>query len=190
MNRLTDRAHEICGAVLSSGDVAIDATLGNGYDTLFLANAVGSDGCVYGFDIQERAVDLTSEQLGEPLRSRVKLLRESHAEMETFIAEEDRGRIQVIMFNLGYLPGGEKEITTRTDSTLSAIKAACRLLHPEGVISIIAYPGHDAGQKETEAVASYLNDLTGNGWSYIMIEAIPGSDSAPRMFVLRRQGGS
>ncbi|MBD3672582.1 MAG: methyltransferase domain-containing protein [Planctomycetaceae bacterium] len=190
MNRLTDRAHEICGAVLSSGDVAIDATLGNGHDTLFLANTVGPDGRVYGFDIQERAIDLTSERLGDPLRSRVELLRESHAQMETFIAEEDRGRIQVIMFNLGYLPGGEKEITTRTESTLAALEASCRLLHPEGVISIIAYPGHDAGLEETEAVAAYLNDLTVNGWNYQMIEAVPGSDSAPRLFLLRRQGGS
>lgn len=190
MIRLTERAHEICGRVLSPGDVAIDATVGNGHDTLFLAKAVGSDGRVYGFDIQDSAIDLTSERLGDSLRPRVKLFRESHAEIEAFIDDEDRGRIQVVMFNLGYLPGGEKEITTRTESTLKGIRVACRCLHPEGLISIIAYPGHETGREETAAVVSCLTDLANNGWTFEMIEAVQNNETAPRLLILRLQGGS
>lgn len=190
MLRLTERAHEICAQVLSPGDIAIDATVGNGHDTLFLAETVGPTGRVYGFDIQATALAQTAQRLGDDLGSRVTLIQKSHAEMGTCLDEADRERVRVIIFNLGYLPGGAKEITTQTESTLTAIESACRLLHPSGMISIIAYPGHDAGREETEAVVACLGELEVSGWKYEMTEAVPGSATAPRLFILRRQGGS
>jgi len=171
MLRLTDHAHQICDEILEEGDVAIDATVGNGHDTLFLAEAVGAEGRVYGFDVQADALNLTRQKLGEELLLRVTLLHKSHAEMDQHIESSDRGCIKVIMFNLGYLPGGDKEITTMTESTLVAMEAACKLLHPEGVITILAYPGHETGHDETKAVVEFLNTMDRERWELKTIEA-------------------
>jgi len=188
MQRLTDRAHDICRAALQTGDVAIDATVGNGYDTIFLAESVGVNGRVYGFDIQPSAIKSARENLGSKLRKRVTLIQRSHVEMDHCIEESDRNHVKVIMFNLGYLPGGDKEITTRTESTLAAIQIACDLLHPKGLISIIAYPGHEAGKAETDAVFSFLDSLDTANWKSETIQAVENSETAPRWIGLRQCG--
>lgn len=190
MIRLTDRAHEVCRRFLQPGDIAIDATVGNGHDTLFLAEIVGPEGRVYGFDVQEAALEQARQKLGPEYSSRVTLFHNSHAEMKQLIEPAHRGHIKVVMFNLGYLPGGNKEITTHTESTLNAIEVACELLHPAGLISVTAYPGHDAGRHETGAVADFFRDREADGWCLETIEAVAESETAPRLFLLSGQGGS
>ena len=187
MLRLTELAHRICGQVLEEGDCVIDATVGNGHDTRFLANAVGSSGRVYGFDIQPEAIDLTRRTLASIEDNRVTLITGSHADMGDRIPAEHHGRIKLIMFNLGYLPGGDKEITTQTESTRLALEASCRLLAHDGLISIIAYPGHAGGAEETAAVETFLQQKEVEGWHVERFPKVKETDTAPRLFFLSPQ---
>jgi len=151
------RAHQWVAQYLGDGDIAIDATVGNGYDTCFLAQQVGADGYVYGFDIQQSALDLCYQRLVEQnLQSRVGLINSCHTDMRHI---PRRGEIGAIIFNLGYLPGGDKQISTKSESTLKALEASLVLVHKNGVISIVAYPGHTAGKQETTVVKQWVRSL-------------------------------
>lgn len=187
MLRLTELAHQLCRQILQPGDVAIDATVGNGHDTVFLAEAVSPSGHVYGFDIQPAALDRTRDKLDAEHQDCVTLIAGSHATMQASIPAEHHGKIKTIMFNLGYLPGGNKQITTQTETTLAALAAACGILSTEGLICIIAYPGHEAGREETSAVERFLQEKSSEGWHFETFPAVEDSETAPRLFVLSRQ---
>jgi methylase of polypeptide subunit release factors len=142
---------------LHEGDLAIDATVGNGYDTAFLARRVGSAGRVLGFDLQEIALEATRKSLlREGLLERVTLIHQSHAEMGEALSQIPGGRRpQAIMFNLGYLPGGDKTVTTRTEETLKALDLALAAIGGGGVVTVVLYPGHEEGLRESRAVTSW-----------------------------------
>ena len=124
---------------LQPGNAAVDATVGNGHDTLFLAETVGAAGRVYGFDIQAEALQAARRRLeAANLEGRVTLFKESHHRMAECLPAEVHGRIRAVMFNLGYLPGGDHAIITRRNHR-SALEAASRLL--AGGMSIV-YTGH------------------------------------------------
>lgn len=158
--RLVDRAHNSIAAVIRPGDTAIDATVGNGTDTLFLAHCVGSSGLVYGFDIQPGAIAVAHNRLREAgLLNRTRLVLGSHADLEEKLASEHRRRIKAVMFNLGYLPRGNKTLTTQPESTRIALESACRNLSAGGRISVLCYTAHPGGQLETERVRDWLISL-------------------------------
>ncbi len=150
MLSLTEQAHQLCGA--ASGDIVIDATAGNGHDTLFLAQRVGPLGQVYAFDIQESALKSTATRLTAAGMTNVRLIHDDHAHMRKWIEPQHRGCVSTVMFNLGYLPRGDKSIVTKSSSTLAAIDDAISLLHVGGRLTILAYPGHSGGFEETTAV--------------------------------------
>lgn len=160
-------AHRLVGERLSSGGIAVDATTGNGIDTAFLAKTVGPKGAVYGFDIQEAALEATRRRVeGECGAGQVPgltLWLASHERMKELIPAESHGSVSAVMFNLGYLPGAEAEnaraVTTRTDSTLAALEAAMELLKPKGALTVVVYPGHGGGDAEAEAVAEWAERL-------------------------------
>jgi SAM-dependent methyltransferase len=151
------------GDFLQEGDLAIDATVGNGHDTLFLARRVGAGGRVLGFDIQERALDAARRHLtGEGLNGRVQLIHRSHRAIAETLAEAGEGRApRAVMFNLGYLPGGDKATTTRAEETLPAVKSALEVLAPGGAMSVVLYPGHPEGEREFAAVSQWAENLSG-----------------------------
>ena len=154
---LVNAAHQFSQAKIEHGDVAIDATVGNGHDTVFLAKQVGVDGKVYGFDIQQCALNNTKAYLQkEGFSERVSLHLASHVYMVDIVKEP---RVKAIMFNLGYLPGADKTIITKIDSTLLALESALTLISDAGGISIIAYPGHEGGDGETAAITRWYQDL-------------------------------
>lgn len=157
---LVQEAHKIISGKLLAGGIAIDATVGNGHDTVFLAKQAGIDGTVYGFDIQRSALDVTRSKLEETgMDEQVKLILASHESMLNHIPEHHTGRVNAIMFNLGYLPGGDKTVTTQKQSTLKAVSTACALLTPHGCITIIAYPGHEQGQEEKASLKEWSQSL-------------------------------
>lgn len=157
---LTECAHEQWTPFLEPGDWAIDATAGNGHDTLLLARAVGPEGRVFAIDIQEAAIKSTARRLGaEGLLDRVTLVRGDHARMRDLLACGTRGRIKLICFNLGYLPTGDHAVTTHRESTLPALHEALLLLHPEGALSVMAYRGHPGGADEAAAVEGFFDPL-------------------------------
>lgn len=145
--RLTHIAQVLCGQVLRPGDTAVDATCGNGHDTAFLAASVGSSGVVHAFDVQAAAIEATQLRVAESVpaerRPALRCHLASHADMLQLVGSS---AARVVMFNLGYLPGGDKATTTRTGSTLAAVKAACEVLQPGALCSILCYTGHPGGR--------------------------------------------
>ena len=157
---LTEQAHQFILKHLQPGDSSIDATVGNGHDTLFLAAHVGKQGKVFGFDIQQQAILSTQSKIDTELSfANCTLFNVSHSNMTDYIPQYYRGKIKVIMFNCGYLPGSDKSVITQADSTLTALNAAINLLMTGGIITITAYPGHSGGKKETEIIKKWCQHL-------------------------------
>lgn len=150
-------AAEIIDKAMFDGAVCVDATLGNGHDTLRLCTAVGEKGHVYGFDIQQAAVDNSRARLEEAgVADRATLICDGHQNMERYVAAESA---DAILFNLGWLPGAEHGVTTMVPTTLAAVEAALRVLKEDGVLTICVYPGHGEGAREREALIEWAKNL-------------------------------
>ena len=142
---------------LREGDVAVDFTMGNGYDTEFLSRTVGETGRVYAFDIQEAAVASTARRLAEVgCPQNYTLIHASHHRVLEFVKEP----IKAGMFNLGWLPGGDKSITTLRETTMPAIEAAISLLDRDAILNVAVYPGHAEGDAEGRMICEYLSGLS------------------------------
>ena len=157
---LTTVAHDAVAAVLFDGAKAIDATMGNGHDTLFLARQVGPNGKVIAFDIQPDALTMTAqrvEALG--IASRVDLRQAGHETLLRSVPPSWSGAVNAVMFNLGYLPGGDKRCVTRASTTRQALDQTIQLLTPGGRLSILLYRHHDGAEPEVDAVTRWLAGL-------------------------------
>ena len=153
----TVEAQNLAKRYLANGSIAIDATCGNGFDTLFLAEQVGSSGVVYGLDIQERAIESVRKKLLEKaMLSQCRLVVGCHSQLTSILNAVHAGVVSVVMFNLGYLPLGDKSIVTRPATTLAALDQASELVRPGGLISVLAYPGHAGGLDEANCVANWV----------------------------------
>ena len=157
---LTRLAQERVAAVVRPGDLVVDATVGNGHDTLFLARLVGPDGKVVGFDVQPRALLATRERLhAAGQESPVTLVAAGHERMADHLDVSRHGLLQAAMFNLGYLPGSDKTVTTGAGNTIKALETAWRALAPGGLLSVLCYRGHPGGLHEYEAVRTWAAQL-------------------------------
>lgn len=138
------------------GDTVIDATMGNGHDTVKLARWVGPEGLVHAFDVQPQALQKTQERLQEHgLFERCKLHLRGHQFMTDAVNQE----VSAVLFNLGYLPGQDKLITTEVNTTLIAINQALELLKEGGVLIVVVYPGHEQGRLEQEALDEWIKQV-------------------------------
>lgn len=184
-------AHKLVTERITSGDIVVDATIGTGTDTLFLARVVGPRGHVFGFDIQQEALVLTQQRLDHitntPL-SPVTLFAQSHADMNTAIPIEHHGHLAAVMFNLGYLPSGtsDKQIITMTDSSIMALDAALSLLKPGGIVTAVLYPGHPGGEQEADAVTAWASHIEQSVAQSIMYRQLQRSD-APYAIALEKK---
>lgn len=203
-------AQRYAAARINSGDIVIDATAGNGVDTLFLARTAGAGGLVYAFDIQAEAIEHTRNRLaaaannrsgdapsandppGKNRRARdpdksdlapVTLLHDSHEHMAERIDPAHRGRIAAVMFNLGYLPGADQTLVTQTATTLAALEAALALLRIGGVLTIVVYPGHEGGDREAEAVEQWAANVP-SSLAQSVLYRFPQKTSAPYLLAL------
>lgn len=160
--RPTELAQALLREAIREGDIVIDATAGNGHDTMFLAECVGATGRVLAFDLQVAAIDATRARIEKAgFTERVSFHQCSHAEMADHL---EPSQASAVMFNLGYLPGEDHEITTRAEETVIAITAAARLLKPGGTLTVICYPGHPEGGREANVVEKHIASLTDQGW--------------------------
>ena len=135
--------------------IVIDATAGNGKDTLFLAQTVGCEGKVYAFDIQQQALANTRNLLEQHHITWYQLINDSHENIEKYHIDQPAA----IVFNLGYLPGGNHAITTQAHSTLIAVKKSLSMLKVGGILTIIVYPGHESGKQEDKLLKEYFAGL-------------------------------
>ena len=177
-------AADILRQAVAPGDTAVDATMGNGHDTLFLCQLVGERGTVYAFDVQQMAVENTQKRLEEAgVLSRAALFCLGHEHM----AEKVEGPIAAAVFNLGWLPGGDHSVTTHWETTKKAVESALSLLKPLGVLVICAYPGHQEGDRERSALTDFLSALPPQKFNVLHQKFLNAGPGAPECFAVQKQ---
>ena len=168
---------------LREGDVAIDATMGNGHDTQFLCELVGESGHIYAFDVQQGAIDNTAARLeAAGMRERATLILDGHQHMAQHVASP----VRAVMFNLGWLPGAKHIVTTQTNTTLEAVSAAAELLLPGGVMTICVYPGHEEGTRELGALLDWAAGLDVRKFNVLHHHFICARPDTPRLILVQK----
>lgn len=164
--RLTDMAHWLAGHWLRAGDLAIDATAGNGHDTAMMARLVGPGGGVLALDVEPEGLRKTELKLREEgvFGEHVRLTLGSHAGLEQLTPVEWHGRVRLVMFNLGYRPQSHAPVPTRLVSTLSALSQSLSILAEDGLLSVVAYRAHEGGEAETQAILEWATGLDDRLW--------------------------
>ena len=151
MKRPLEMAHDFLAQVITQEDIVVDATMGNGHDTLFLAKLAKQ---VYAFDIQEQALEKTSQRLQEAGLTNAELILQGHETVDQFVKE-----VKAAIFNLGYLPSADKSIITQPQTTLDALDKLCHMLVKGGRIAIMIYYGHEGGDIERDSVMDFVSQL-------------------------------
>ena len=178
---MVERVHYILATVVSSGDRVVDATAGGGNDTLYLARLVGPSGKVWAFDIQEEACAVTREKLSQAQIDWAEVVCASHARLAEYV----QGAIKAGVFNLGYLPGANHQVTTKGPTTLAALKAMMSLLTPGGIIVLVCYLGHEGGSCEYDMVCSLAEGLPAARWCAEECRLV-NKKLAPRIITLKK----
>lgn len=185
---VVDAAHLLAKRAVTPGGLAIDATVGNGHDTLFLAQAVGPQGRVVGFDIQEEALDETRRRVrAEAPDASLRLVHAGHETMENHLSESDFGTVDGVMFNLGYLPGGDHAVTTAPETTRQALDTSVDVIRPGGVITVVAYTGHDGGEAEARAVESWASALPDDAFRALSYHFVNQTSDPPRLYAVEKR---
>ncbi|MGF7057047.1 class I SAM-dependent methyltransferase [Brassicibacter mesophilus] len=180
----TTIARHIMSCKISKGNIAIDATVGNGNDTVFIAELVGDKGKVYGFDVQKTAMDNTINRLTDiQLDNRVVLINDGHEKIDTYIHE----KIDFIVFNLGYLPKGDHNIVTKSDTTIIALSKSLDVLKKNGIILITAYPGHKEGKKEKKDIDSFISKLNQKEFAVLKFEFMNQINDPPILYGIEKK---
>ena len=176
--RLTEIVHETLKNHVQNGDLAIDATAGNGHDTCYLSELVGNTGKVISIDIQIEAIKSTRRLLTvTTLVDRVNLLCGNHSVILDQLLEVYKNSIATIVFNLGYLPGSDKCVKTEPKNTIHALNSASKLLNPGGLLSVMAYRAHLGGEEETNSVKKWMASKEDIGWQINSYDPVSSNQS-------------
>lgn len=179
VNGIVEASHIFVARHVRQGDICIDATAGNGHDSLFLAGLVGDSGLVHIFDIQEKALANTRVNLAEQgFSARARLYLNNHRDIPELVS----GPVRAVMFNLGYLPGGDKGIITSGKDSVAALAGCLDLLDGGGIITAVTYSGHPGGEEEEEAVASWFSALDARGYSSSCLQLI-NKNKPPKLWM-------
>ena len=183
---ITQYCHERIKQMIKNPVLCIDATAGTGKDTVFLATLVGEKGKVISMDIQEMAIEQTKKRLAkEHLSDRVEVILDSHAHMDRYANEES---VSLIMFNLGYLPGGDHNLSTKAETTIEALEKGLTLLCEGGMISLLIYSGGDSGFEEKNQVLAWLRELPDDKYT-VLVEAFYNKPNNPPLpvYILKNE---
>ena len=176
-------SHDLLKQVVNPGDMVIDATVGNGHDTLLLAQLVGENGHVLGFDIQASAIEATTTRLETEHLNNVYLHLTGHQNVDQYLNEP----LAAAIFNLGYLPSGDKSIITTGNTTIEAIKKMLPHLKPNGIICLVIYYGHPGGDNERAAVEKYTATLPQQNFNVLEYQFINQVNTPPKLIVIQRR---
>lgn len=176
-------SHAIFQQVVKPGDVIVDATCGNGKDALFLAQLLQGKGRLVVYDIQQEALDRAKNHFDNHLLIEERRIIEMKLCSHEYIQEEGA---KLFHYNLGYLPNGDKQITTCRASTIASIQKALELVSPSGVVSIVCYPGHEEGAEELLCVDQLAVNLDPSKWEVCTHYSV-NRKKAPRLFLFRKR---
>lgn len=179
-----DFSHYLLEKNLKKGDTAIDATSGNGHDSKFIANLIKEAGKLYSFDIQKKAVSKTKKLLAaENLLEQVELINDDHSNLDQYIKKE----VAAVIFNLGYLPGGDKNIITKSKSTIAALEKSLILLKKKGIVILVIYSGHPGGEKEKEALLNYCSKLNYKKYNILNYKFLNQPGPPPEVIAIKKR---
>ena len=178
MKRPLEMAHDFLAQVITQEDIVVDATMGNGHDTLFLAKLAKQ---VYSFDIQKQALEKTSQRLQEAGLTNVELLLQGHETVDQFVRE-----VKAAIFNLGYLPSADKSIITQPQTTLEALDKLCHMLVKGGRIAIMIYYGHEGGDIERDAVMDFVSQLPQQEYTATIYRTLNQINNPPFLVMIEK----
>ena len=207
---ITGWVHQQLENYVNRAECCVDATAGKGNDTLFLCRNMKPGGKVFAFDIQKTALDAAGELLCRngfvpddcavnafarnacPIKDflsdygKVRLIMDGHEHMDRYLMPES---VDVMMFNLGYLPGGDHKLSTRAETTIIAIQKGLTLLKAGGVMSVCIYSGGDSGFAERDAVLPYLEGLDAKKYTVIVSRFSNKPNHPPIPVLIRKSEG-
>lgn len=178
MKRPLEMAHDFLSQVITPEDIVVDATMGNGYDTLFLAKLAKQ---VYAFDIQEQALEKTSQRIQEAGLTNVDLILQGHETVDQYVTE-----VKAAIFNLGYLPSADKSIITQPQTTLDALEKLCQVLVKGGRIAIMIYYGHEGGDIERDAVLDFVSQLPQQEYTATIYRTLNQINNPPFLVMIEK----
>ena len=184
ITRTTELAMSVTLTYIRPGDTVVDATCGTGQDTVALARAVGNEGSVYAFDIQKNAHLLTEARLKSHGFTNVHLIMQSFVSMSEHIPERSAS---AVVFNLGYLPGGDHSITTMADTTLKGLEAALRTIRPGGIVTVVMYDGHDEGAEEKKAVLEWAEAVDTKSFHVAYVSLLNQKNHPPEILWITKK---
>lgn len=159
MKGIIQFSHHLIEEAVNKGETVIDATCGNGHDTLFLSKVVGEHGHVFGFDIQDAAIQHTQEKLAGHKIKNATIIKDSHSNAIHHLTVDQLTSLGGAIFNLGYLPGSDKGIITKSETTILAIEGILSHLKENGIIVLVVYHGHAGGDAEKRNILEYTHQL-------------------------------
>ncbi len=179
-------SHTLLEEILQPGDHVIDATMGNGYDTLFMAEKIGRTGRVYSFDIQQDALLSTKSKLAEQqLSDRVSLFLQGHETLGSVI--DETRTLKAGIFNLGYLPHSDKSVITLPETTRVAMEEILKRLVPKGRMIVVVYYGHEGGEKELDMVQDYCQSLPQEKYNVLKYQFINQKNNPPILYCVEKK---
>lgn len=175
--------HDLLRAHIRAGDTVLDGTAGNGHDTLLLAQCVGKGGKVWVFDVQEQALAATAKRVqDEAVQANVEYVHAGHETLADYVREP----LAAAVFNFGWLPGGDKSITTQADTSIRALNAALTLLKKGGLLAAVVYPGHEAGAHEASAIESWARTLPQQQYAVLKYGFINRQNRPPYLLAIEK----
>ena len=178
MKRPLEMAHDFLAQVITQEDIVVDATMGNGHDTLFLAKLAKQ---VYAFDIQEQALEKTRQRLQEAGLTNAELILQGHETVDQFVME-----VKAAIFNLGYLPSADKSIITQPQTTIEALDKLCQILVKGGRIAIMIYYGHEGGDIERDAVLDFVSQLPQQEYTATIYRTLNQVNNPPFLVMIEK----
>ncbi len=179
-------SHWLFNNYLDKHDILIDATCGNGKDTLFLANKLNSEGKLYAFDIQKEAIENTKHKVKvNTLKGNINYINDGHENMDEYVDESVDG----IIYNLGFLPGSNKDIKTEKDTTITSLNKSLDLLNVGGLIVAVIYSEHEGGFDEKEAVLNFARKLNYKKYNVLHYHFINQKKTPPEVIAIKKRNG-
>ena len=178
MKRPLEMSHDFLAQVITQEDIVVDATMGNGHDTLFLAKLAKQ---VYAFDIQEQAIEKTSQRLQEAGLTNAELILQGHETVDQFVT-----KVKAAIFNLGYLPSADKSIITQPQTTIEALDKLCQMLVKGGRIAIMIYYGHEGGDIERDAVMDFVSQLPQQEYTATIYRTLNQINNPPFLVMIEK----